>query len=283
MSQKIAYLDCHSGVSGDMLLGAFLDAGLSFEKLREDLKALPVEGYELKLTPYSDQGIIGSRFEVVLTDQEQPTRGFTAIAALLASSQLSPWVQQTATAIFRTLGEAEAAVHGVSLEEIHFHEVGAVDSIVDIVGNTLAIEALDITQLYASPLPLTRGHLKMAHGLMPVPAPATLEILSAVKAPWVPTQLEGEFVTPTGAAILATLARFEMPAIAIERVGYGFGKKRVIWPNCLRACLGETYGLPLTAHNHDHHHDEHNHEHDHNHGHDHSHGHDHNHEHDHNH
>ncbi|GER87684.1 hypothetical protein KDW_18460 [Dictyobacter vulcani] len=252
MSQKIAYLDCHSGVSGDMLLGAFLDAGLSFEKLREDLRALPVEGYELTLTPYSDQGITGSRFEVVLSDQTQPTRGFTAIADLLANSQLSPWVQKTATAIFRTLGEAEAAVHGVSLEEIHFHEVGAVDSIVDIVGNVLAIETLGITQLYASPLPLTRGHLRMAHGLMPVPAPATLEILSAVKAPWVPTQLEGEFVTPTGAAILATLARFEMPAIAIERVGYGFGKKRVIWPNCLRVCLGETYGLSREVHQHSH-------------------------------
>ncbi|GLV57970.1 hypothetical protein KDH_48040 [Dictyobacter sp. S3.2.2.5] len=261
MSQKIAYLDCHSGASGDMLLGAFLDAGLSLDRLRGELQALPVEGYELRLSPYADQGITGSRFEVILAEQDQPTRSFTDIAALLASSQLSPWVRDTATAIFRRLGEAEAAVHGVSLEEIHFHEVGAVDAIVDIVGNTLAIEMLGITQLYASPLPLTRGHLRMAHGLMPVPAPATLEILSAVKAPWVPTQLEGEFVTPTGAAILATLARFEMPAIAIERVGYGFGKKRVIWPNCLRACLGETYGLSQDHNHHNHHEHSHGHTH----------------------
>jgi uncharacterized protein (TIGR00299 family) protein len=237
-----------------MLLGAFLDAGCSFERLQEELRALPIVGYELKLSSYSDQGITGSRFEVILTEQEQPTRSFTDITALIASSRLSSYVKEKASAIFRTLGEAEAAVHGVTLAEIHFHEVGAIDSIVDIVGNTIAIEALGITQLYASPLPLTRGHLRMAHGLMPVPAPATLEILSAVKAPWVPAPLEGELVTPTGAAILATLAHFETPAIAIERVGYGFGQKRLIWPNCLRACLGETYGL--TSHAVEHQHDD---------------------------
>jgi pyridinium-3,5-bisthiocarboxylic acid mononucleotide nickel chelatase len=252
MSEKIAYLDCHSGVSGDMLLGAWLDAGFSFERLQEDLRALPVDGYELKLSSYSDQGITGSRFEVVLAEQDQPTRSFTDITALIASSQLSSYVKEKASAIFRTLGEAEAAIHGVTLDEIHFHEVGAIDAIVDIVGNVIAIEALGITHLYASPLPLTRGHLRMAHGLMPVPAPATLEILSAVKAPWVPAPIEGELVTPTGAAILATLAQFETPAIAIERVGYGFGQKRLIWPNCLRACLGETYGL--SSHTHEHHH-----------------------------
>ena len=263
MSDKIVYLDCHSGVSGDMLLGAFLDAGFSFERLQEDLQALPIDGYELKLSAYSDQGITGSRFEVLLTEQDQPTRNFTNIVALLASSRLSSSVKEKASAIFRTLGEAEAAIHGVALDEIHFHEVGAVDAIVDIVGNVIAIEALGIQQLYASPLPLTSGHLRMAHGLMPVPAPATLEILSSVKAPWVPAPLEGELVTPTGAAILATLAQFETPAIAIERVGYGFGQKRLIWPNCLRACLGETYGF--TSHTHQHHHDEHHSTHEHHH------------------
>lgn len=255
MSDKIVYLDCHSGVSGDMLLGAFLDAGFSFERLQEELRALPLAGYELKLSPYSDQGITGSRFEVILVESDQPTRSFTAIAALIASSQLSLPVKEKAHAIFRTLGEAEASIHGVELDDIHFHEVGAVDAIVDIVGNMLAIEALGITQLYASPLPLTHGHLRMAHGLMPVPAPATLKILSAVKAPWVPAPIEGELVTPTGAAILATLARFETPSISIERVGYGFGQKRLIWPNCLRACLGETYGM--VSHTHEHHHETH--------------------------
>ena len=264
MSQKIAYLDCHSGVSGDMLLGAFLDAGLSLETLQAALKGLPIAGYELKLTAYQDQGITGSRFEVILAEEEQPTRSFSDIVTLLSASTLSSWVCDTAIAIFRTLGEAEAEIHGVSLEEIHFHEVGAIDAIVDIVGNVSAIEALGICRLYASPLPLTRGHQRMAHGLMPIPAPATLKILSKVKAPWVPSPLEGEFVTPTGAAILATLATFEMPAIAIEAVGYGFGKKRVIWPNCLRACLGEAYGqnsygilfTPEHSHKHNHAHED---------------------------
>lgn len=258
MSDKIVYLDCHSGVSGDMLLGAFLDAGFSLAHLQEDLQALPVDGYELRLSAYSDQGITGSRFEVILSEQDQPTRSFTDITTLIASSRLSSSVKEKSCAIFRTLGEAEAAVHGVTLENIHFHEVGAIDAIVDIVGNVIAIEALGITQLYTSPLPLTRGHLRMAHGLMPVPAPATLEILSSVKAPWVPAPIEGELVTPTGAAILATLAQFETPAITIERVGYGFGQKRLIWPNCLRACLGERYGLASHTHEHthEHHHDD---------------------------
>jgi uncharacterized protein (DUF111 family) len=156
------------------------------------------------------------------------------------------------------LGEAEATVHGVTLDEIHFHEVGAVDAIVDITGAAIALEALEITQLYASPLPFTRGHLRMAHGLMPVPAPATLEILRRVQAPWVPSPIEGELVTPTGAAILATLARFEMPAMTMEQIGYGFGKKKLIWPNCLRACVGTAYEQPhsahATPHQEDHHH-----------------------------
>jgi len=242
MIQKIAYLDCHSGISGDMLLGALLDAGLSLEKLKQGLSMLPVDGYELKLEPFRDSGIVGSRFEVLLAEQEQPARSFTAIAALLQSSALPNTVIERAIAIFRTLGEAEAAIHGVALDEIHFHEVGAIDAIVDIVGSVIALDALGIVQLYASPLPLTHGHLHMAHGLMPIPAPATLEILSKVKAPWLPCPLEGELVTPTGAAILATLASFKTPAIAISHIGYGFGKKHIIWPNCLRACIGEAYG-----------------------------------------
>jgi Uncharacterized conserved protein len=243
MPEKIAYLDCHSGVSGDMLLGAFLDAGLPVELLRAELKKLPVEGYELVYGPFVDQGISGARCDVRLLVQEQPARRYTDIVALLTGSELPLPVRERACAVFRTLGEAEATVHGVTLDEIHFHEVGAVDAIVDIVGNCLALELLGIDQLYASPLPLTRGHLRMAHGVMPLPAPATLEILRRVKAPWVPGPIEGELVTPTGAAILATLARFEMPAIAIESVGYGFGKKRLLWPNCLRACIGEAYGV----------------------------------------
>ncbi len=225
-----------------MFLGALLDAGLSLETLTSALMALPVEGYRITLETFHDRGIRGSHLDVILTEQEQPTRHLSDITALLHASTLPPRVRDTALAIFQRLAEAEATVHGSSIEEVHFHEVGAVDAIVDITGAAIGIEELEITQLYASPLPLTTGHVKTAHGLLPVPAPATLEILRRVEAPWRPCPVEGELVTPTGAAILATLARFETPAIAIERVGYGFGRKRLPWPNCLRLCLGEAHG-----------------------------------------
>ncbi len=263
MAQKIAYLDCHSGISGDMFLGAMLDAGLSLDVLRDALAALPIDGYHLNLEQFHDKGIRGSYLNVVMTEQTQPTRHLSDIIALLHASTLTPSVRDTTLAIFQSLGEAEAAVHGVSIEDIHFHEVGAVDAIVDITGAAISLDALGITQLYASPLPLTRGHLRMAHGLMPVPAPATLEILRRVKAPWVPCPVEGELVTPTGAAILATLARFETPAITIEQVGYGFGQKQMPWPNCLRACLGYEYGRigsderRVVEHTHSHNHHDH--------------------------
>jgi uncharacterized protein (TIGR00299 family) protein len=238
MSQ-ILYLDCHSGISGDMFLGALLDAGLSLDILKQALASLPVTGYQLSLDQFSDRGLRGSRFTVILTEQNQPTRRLSDITALLQASTLPARVRETAIAIFHRLAEAEAAVHGSDIEEVHLHEVGAIDAIVDITGAAIGIEALGISQLYSSPLPLTSGHIKMAHGILPVPAPATLELLRRVKAPWRACPIEGELVTPTGAAILATLARFETPSITIERVGYGFGRKQLPWPNCLRLCLGQ--------------------------------------------
>jgi pyridinium-3,5-bisthiocarboxylic acid mononucleotide nickel chelatase len=241
--QKIAYLDCHSGISGDMFLGAMLDAGLSLETLETELAALPITGYELIAETVQDKGIRGARFTVLLAEQEQPARRLSDIAAVLEASTLTAPVRKNALAIFQCLAEAEAAVHGTSLEEVHFHEVGAIDALIDIAGAAIAIESLGLTQLYASPLPLSSGHVKTAHGLLPVPAPATLEILSRVAAPWKPCLAEGEMVTPTGAAILATLARFETPSIVIERVGYGFGQKSFPWPNCLRLCLGRAAGF----------------------------------------
>lgn len=240
---QIAYLDCHSGISGDMFLGALLDAGLSLDILKQALASVPVTGYQLALDSFYDKGIRGSRFTVIIAEQDQPIRHLSDIIALLHASTLPVHVCETALAIFHRLAEAEAAVHGSSIEEVHFHEVGAIDAIVDITGAVIGIEALDITHLYASPLPLTSGHVKTAHGMLPVPAPATLELLRRVQAPWRPCPTEGELVTPTGAAILATLARFETPAIAIERVGYGFGQKQLPWPNCLRLCLGQAQGL----------------------------------------
>jgi pyridinium-3,5-bisthiocarboxylic acid mononucleotide nickel chelatase len=242
MAQIIAYLDCHSGISGNMFLGAMLDAGLGLDTLKNALSGLPLGGYELQLERFKDKGIRGSRFDVVLREQQQQTRHLSDIVMLLEASKLSSRVREMATAIFQRLAEAEAAVHGTGIEEVHFHEVGAVDAIVDITGAAIAIEAMGITQLYASPLPMSSGHVQTSHGLLPVPAPATLEILRRVGAPWKPCPVEGELVTPTGAAILGALAQFQTPAMTIEHIGYGFGHKQFPWPNCLRVCLGESYG-----------------------------------------
>ena len=251
MSEQILYLDCHSGISGNMFLGAMLDAGLSFDFLRETLEhafpSLSPASYELFFESFSDKGIQGSRFDVHLRERDQPARTLHDIDALFQASSLPEQVCKTALAIFQTLGEAEAHVHGVPLDEIHFHEVGAVDAILDIAGAALVLSELAITQVYASPLPLTYGHARMTHGMMPLPAPATLEILRRVSAPWTPCPIEGELVTPTGAALLATVARFELPTIRIERIGYGFGTKQFPWPNCLRACIGTPYSIAKTG------------------------------------
>lgn len=247
MSEVIAYLDCYSGMSGDMFLAALLDAGLAFDELRDALAGLPFSDYQLSYEPFSDKGIRGARFDVQLSTREQPTRHLADIQALVQASTLPLRVRERALAVFQLLAEAEAHVHGTSIEEVHFHEVGAIDAIVDIVGAVWAIERLGIARIYASALPLSSGHVKTAHGLLPVPAPATLEILRRVSAPWRPSSAEGEMVTPTGAALLATCAHFEQPSIAIERVGYGFGRKQFPWPNCLRVCLGRPLGNAATG------------------------------------
>ena len=226
-----------------MFLGALLDldAGFSLDFLKNTLAGLPLHGYELRLEPFQDKGILGSRFDVVLSEHDlsiPQVRRLSDIEAILHASTLSNKVRENALSIFRCLAQAEAKVHGTGVEEVHFHEVGAIDAIIDITGVAIALEALGISQLYASSLPLSSGHVQTAHGILPVPAPATLEILRQVPARWKPSSAEGEMVTPTGAAILATRARFQTPAIFIERVGYGFGRKQFPWPNCLRVCLG---------------------------------------------
>jgi uncharacterized protein (TIGR00299 family) protein len=243
MQELIAYLDCHSGISGDMFLGALLDlnAGFSLDSLISALAGLPLHGYELRLEPFEDKGILGSRFDVILSEQDTgipQMRRLSDIVTLLNASTLSPKVREIALSIFQCLAKAEATVHGTSVEEVHFHEVGAIDAIIDITGAAIALETLGIAQLYASSLPLSSGHVQTAHGVLPVPAPATLEILRQIPAHWKPSPVEGEMVTPTGAAILATQTKFHTPAIFIERVGYGFGRKQFPWPNCLRICLG---------------------------------------------
>ncbi len=236
----IAYLDCFSGISGDMLLGALLDAGLPLDALRASLAALPLTGYTLDAERVTDHGISGTR-ALVRVEAATPSehRHLAAIDALLDAAALPPRAAERAHAIFARLAAAEATIHGTTPQTVEFHEVGALDAIVDIVGAALGLELLAVDDLYCSELPLTSGRVETAHGTLPVPAPATVELLKGTDAAWRPAATEGELVTPTGAALIATLARFTRPAMRITAVGYGFGQKRLPWANCLRLILGE--------------------------------------------
>lgn len=235
----LAYLDCFSGISGDMVLGALVDAGLDLERLRAGLAALALSGYTLEAEQTTDAGIRGTRVRVRIDASTQTSRHLSDIEALIVAADLPEPVQQRALAVFRRLGASEARIHGTPVEEVHFHEVGAVDSIVDTVGAVLGLHLLGVDEVYCSELPLTSGRVRSAHGALPVPAPATLDVLAGTDAVWRPVPTEGELVTPTGAAILATLATFTRPTLRVHTVGYGFGQKQLPWANCLRLVLGE--------------------------------------------
>jgi pyridinium-3,5-bisthiocarboxylic acid mononucleotide nickel chelatase len=236
----IAYLDCFSGISGDMLLGALLDAGLPLDTLREGLSCLPLPGYTLEAERVTDHGITGTR-ALVRLDAATPHehRRLAEITALLDAAALPERADRAARAIFHRLAEAEARIHGMTAEDVTFHEVGAVDSIVDIAGVALGLDLLGVDELYCSELPLTSGRVRSAHGALPVPAPATLELLKGTGAVWRGLEADGELVTPTGAAVLAALARFERPTCSVRAIGHGFGTRQLPWANCLRLVLGD--------------------------------------------
>lgn len=237
------YLDAYSGISGDMLLGALIDVGADVESLTQALCTLDVGGWELQVKRASQRGISGTSVSVEVTG-EQPVRRLSDILALMSRADLPEQVQRDASSVFQRLAEAEAKVHGSRVEEVHFHEVGAVDSIIDIIGGCLALHELAAERVYCSPLPLGSGFVSTRHGQLPVPAPATLELLSAARAPLVPDRGEGEMVTPTGAALAVHFASFELPAVLRPAaVGYGFGKRLMPWPNALRAVLLDTAAL----------------------------------------
>ncbi len=234
-----AYLDGSSGVSGDMFLGALLDAGFEAHRLLEELKKLPLGFYKLKRTRALRGGIVGTRFEVE-TSGDQPHRRLADIESMIAPSGLSARVKERALKIFRRLGEAEGKLHGKPASEVHFHEVGAVDAIIDIVGACVGMEALEISELLSSPLNVGGGHIDAAHGSLPVPAPATAELLQGV--PIYSSGVEGELVTPTGAAIVSTIASGygPFPSFKFGRIGYGAGAKEFAGhPNVARLFVGE--------------------------------------------
>lgn len=241
MSQRIAYFDCFSGASGDMLLGALLDAGLTLEQLESDLQALGLADYHLQVERRADHGITGIKFDVVDASQAHPLRHLGVIREIIGGADLPAEVAQKSLVVFERLAQAEAHIHGTDMEEVHFHEIGAVDTLIDVVGFCLAVYRLGIAEVYSSALPVGQGTIQTEHGLLPVPAPATLELLASAGAPIVPGKAAGEMVTPTGAAILSTLARFERPTMRVQRVGYGFGNKRFAWANVVRVWIGEPY------------------------------------------
>lgn len=236
---KILYYDCVAGISGDMTIGALLNLGARLEYVVDGLESLPLSGYTLRTAKESRKGIEGTRFEVILDNTSQPPRNFTEIRDMIMRSNLSEQVKRTSSEIFHIIAQAESKIHGTTLDKVHFHEVGAIDSIIDIVGFALCIENLGITTIFSSPVELGRGFVTCAHGTLPIPAPATIEILKDI-----PVSIGGvahEATTPTGAAILATsVSRFtEHIEFIPQKVGYGIGTRDTDIPNVLRVIMGE--------------------------------------------
>jgi hypothetical protein len=238
MSHKIAYIDCFSGISGNMVLGALLDAGLEIHQLRTELAHLPISGYTVEAEPVRRRGLRGTHVTVNVTEQAVE-RHLADVEAIIQDSDLPESVKTPSRATFQRLAEAEAAVHGLPVEKIHFHEVGAVDAIVDVVGAAIGLSLLGIDRIYASPVHVGCGTVTCAHGTLPVPAPATMELLRDV--PIYGRDVEAELVTPTGAAILTTLAKGfgAAPPMRVNHVGYGAGTRELPIPNLLRLSIGE--------------------------------------------
>jgi uncharacterized protein (TIGR00299 family) protein len=242
---KIAYFDCFAGISGDMTLGALIGVGADPERLREGLAGLGVGGFSIEVGHRMTGPIEATDVRVILDDHHHHHhRRLHDILEMIRGAKLSEPVKQTAERIFLRLAEAEAKVHGSSPEEVQFHEVGAVDAIVDIVGAAICLEMLGWPKVVASPMPTFHGYAKGSHGIFPLPAPATAEILRGV--PWRKLDIEGELVTPTGAAIIREIAEGfgPLPAMTVEGIGYGAGKSDFGIPNALRVMIGEEATTP---------------------------------------
>jgi uncharacterized protein (TIGR00299 family) protein len=235
---KIAYFDCFSGISGDMTVGALLDAGLKIETLEKELKKLGLSGYQLEVNKVVKKGISATRFKVKIKE-EGVERRFKDILTILEESELDEEIKKETIKIFFNIAQVESKIHQKDIDKIHFHEIGGLDSIIDITSAVIGIKTLRIEEIHSSALPVGKGFVKCAHGVIPVPAPATLELLKNI--PTYNGGIESEMITPTGAAIISTLAKSfgERPLMKIERIGYGAGEKEFTIPNLLRVSIGE--------------------------------------------
>jgi uncharacterized protein (TIGR00299 family) protein len=241
--EKILYVEPFSGISGDMLVGALLDLGLDPARLQEKLGLLPLSGYSLSVTRCERSGIHAAKFHVLSSQHEHEAHGhrsFREIRALIDSSGLSDWAKQKAIEAFQRLAEAEGKIHNMPPEEVHFHEVGALDSIIDIVGAVVSIEELLPVRVISAPVNVGQGMLTCRHGIYPAPGPATVELLKEV--PIYSNEISGELTTPTGATLLITFAESfgSRPLMRVGRIGYGAGDREIRGAaNVLRVTLGE--------------------------------------------
>jgi len=234
----VAFFDCFSGISGNMALGALLDCGLPADAFRAELDKLGLRGYRLEIREAQKTGLRGL-FVDVRVEETQPHRNLKDIEEIIGSSSLPERVRERALTVFRKLAQAEARAHGEPVEKIHFHEIGAVDAIVDVVGSAVCLELLGVEKVYSSAVHIGAGTVQTAHGLLPVPAPATAELLKGI--PVYGRDVDAELVTPTGAALLASWAAGygDAPPMRIDRVGYGAGSRELPWANLLRVTVGE--------------------------------------------
>jgi hypothetical protein len=290
---RILYLDCFAGISGDMMLAALADAGADLDYIETELQKIRIEPFSLEWRTVMKKGISARKVDVVVPADHQPHhhRHYSEIVELIRNAGFREPVTAMSLAIFAKIGEAEAKIHNMPLENVHFHEVGAIDSIVDIVGTALALDSLNIDRIVSAPVPLGAGTIRCDHGIYPVPAPATLEMMRGL--PIAASEHRMELTTPTGAGIVAALVREfapSLPPMIVERIGYGAGTRDLPnHPNVLRVVVGEAADGPQPGacgthghhhgrhHGHDHGHDHDHHRHGHDHSHDHGHDHDHQH------
>src|SRR3989344_6118379 len=237
---KAAYFDCFSGISGDMLIGALLDLGLDFNNLKKELGKLNLKKYKIEAKKIVKNGITATKFDVIENHKHYPEeRSISEINNIIDDSRLDNKTKNTIKKIFLRIAAAEAKIHNKPIDKIHFHEIGAIDTIIDIAGAVIGFKKLGIEKIYCSKLNVGTGFVEFSHGKWPVPAPATAEILKNV--PIYHNNIETELVTPTGAAIITTFAdKFGgMPSMKVEKIGYGAGAKELEQPNVLRIFLGE--------------------------------------------